>query len=157
MSNYKNLFSPPNSRARKPVALLNLALSLTFIFGAALACGRANEQGSATGTRRGQSEATALNGGDLSILPGTDWLLWEEHKTMTDTYVFCSSGRWELHDGYTYGGRYRISGSRIVMTSDDGSTYADCRLSSQEGDELYLQCGGGQSLHLKYHGKVNCK
>jgi hypothetical protein len=93
--------------------------------------------------------------GGLADLPGTDWAVLP-YQTLPDIFAFCRSGRWELQSNTPFGGRYQVSGDRIVMKLDDGSTYADCRLSKRHGSEIYLKCGNDE-LHLRYHGKVDCK
>jgi hypothetical protein len=128
-------------------------LSLTVLSGAAFSLGQANSQRVMTNPRAKSDKAPPSDG--LSDLPGTDWSVLP-YQTMPDILAFCRSGRWELQSNTPVGGRYQISGSRIVMTLDDGSTFADCRLSKREGDEIYLNCGS-DSLHLKYHRRVDCK
>jgi len=125
-----------------------LCLAFILIFGAAFTSIRPTGSSIAT-------NPAEVAGDDLSGLPGTDWAMLP-YQTMPDIFAFCPSGRWELQSSAAFGGRYQVSGKRVLMKLDDGSTYADCTLAKREGDDIYLSCGS-DSLHLRYHGKNNCK
>lgn len=146
------------SKFRKRI-LASSGLAFALVFGAAFSCGQPHNQGRIANPAPNREdralEPMRTMTDDLSNLPGTDWSVLP-YKTMPDIFAFCPSGRWELQSSAAFGGRYRITGNRLVMNLDDGSLYADCSLSSRKGDEIYLKCGN-DDLHLRYHGKVNCK
>ncbi len=134
-----------------------LGLSLALFFCAAFSCSQGKQRTTSSQPTAVNETAHASSGAvdDLSGLPGTDWAVLP-YKTMPDIFAFCPSGRWELQSSAAFGGRYQISGKRVVMKLDDGSTYADCTLAKRDGNEIYLSCGS-DNLHLRYHGKNNCK
>ena len=77
----------------------------------------------------------------------------EENETPPDV-EFLQNGSWTLlhYGNYMQGGKYQLSGNHLVMKYDDGSVYADSKI-SLAGDILTLDTGD-YVYKLKYLGKV---
>ena len=69
---------------------------------------------------------------------------------------FCDDGGWVIHfaDGSKQNGTYELKEDQLIMKSNDGSLFSDCKM-TQNGDELTLH-DGNYVLHLKYRGAVKC-
>ncbi len=70
---------------------------------------------------------------------------------------FCTNGNWvqQNYPNELVGGTYRVSGNRLVMEDEDGSTYVDGTMSFRGG---ILQADGiDYTWRYKYLGKSDCK
>lgn len=69
---------------------------------------------------------------------------------------FCDDGGWVIHhaDGTKQSGTYQLKSDRLIMKTDDGSLFSDCKI-NQSGDEMTLD-DGKYVLRLKYRGAVKC-
>ena len=76
-------------------------------------------------------------------------------KTPSDVR-FCDDGGWVVHfaDGTKESGTYKVEGDRLIMKSDDGSLFSDCKI-DQNGNDITLD-DGKYLLRLKYRGAVKC-
>ncbi len=159
---------------RSHAALVNLALVFVLMFGAAFSCGQNNNsRTSSTNARQDQDDPTTRSNterpnqttGDLSGLTG-GWLVIsqttrgeteEPSSVIMGCIVFARNGTWNYghNGGSAEGGTYKVSGSRLVMTGDDGATWGDFRVSSRTSRDLFLE-SSEQLMHLRYKDSNGC-
>jgi len=158
---------------KRHVALVNLGLAFVLLFGAAFSCGQNNNRSRSTSTRDDQTEpATRSNTerplrptGDLSDLAG-GWLVVSQttkgeqedpSNPILGCIAFSGSGKWNYghNGGSAEGGTYRVSGSRLVMTGDDGAVWGDYRLTARTSQDLYLE-SGDEVMHVRHKDSIGC-
>jgi hypothetical protein len=71
--------------------------------------------------------------------------------------VFAMNGTWNYghNGGSAEGGTFKVSGSRLVMTGDDGAIWGDFRVSSRTSRDLFLE-STDQLMHLRYKDSNGC-
>lgn len=118
-----------------------------------------------TGTASNEAEGSASKmRGSLPDLPGTWWAL----KSMTKkgeavkeygtlpTMDFCKSGRWTLGHGRTNeGGKYQISGSRIIFRYEDGSLWGNYTMRWNGETGILELTDGSYTIRMIYKNKLN--
>lgn len=157
---------------KRHVTLVNLSLAFVLLFGAAFSCGQNNNRGRSTYSREDQTgpstssdnERSAQTSGDLSDLAGGWYVISETTKGETEDpskpiwgCIVFKNGKWNYghNGGSAEGGTYQVSGSRLVMTGDDGRIAYDFRVSSRTGRDLFLE-SGDEVMHLRYKGSNGC-
>jgi hypothetical protein len=121
-----------------------------------------NKTGVATNEESGGSPKMS---GNLPLLSGTHWAI----KSMTKkgqavkdygvlpTIDFCKSGTWTLgrYAGTNEGGKYQISGSRIIFKYEDGSVWGDYTMNWNAATGILELTSGSYIIRMIYKSRLN--